>query len=324
MNALVRHVRGLWPRYPLLPGLPFVAWPLFAFVFLGEARRWELWALLAIGVLLPYANAASKKLYLGLWPVGAVAVLYDSMRFVKNVGLSEARIHACDLQAFDAALFGMHDQAGAKVTLHGYLQAHATPFWDAWFAVPYGTFIFVAILFAVWLGFKDYLAMRRFTLAFLAMNLLAFVTYHVFPAAPPWYVHAHGCAIDLASRASEGPNLARVDAMMGIPYFHGFYGRSNDVFGAMPSLHVAYPFLIVLSGWSRFRLLGRIASAVFFVSMCVAAVYLDHHWVIDVVVGLGFTAVVFAVLRRFGPRAAEATKRSESGALLSRGAEGVS
>jgi membrane-associated phospholipid phosphatase len=38
--------------------------------------------------------------------------------------------------------------------------------------------------------------------------------------------------------------------------------------------------------------------------MCGAAVYLDHHWILDVVVGVGYALVVFAVFRMLlaGPK----------------------
>lgn len=92
----------------------------------------------------------------------------------------------------------------------------------------------------------DYEAMCRFGTAFLVINVFGFMTHHAYPAALPWYFHQHGCAVDLMARASEGPNLARVDRMLGFPYFASFYAGSSNVFGAVPSLPVAYPLLIML------------------------------------------------------------------------------
>jgi membrane-associated phospholipid phosphatase len=138
--------------------------------------------------------------------------------------------------------------------------------------------------------------MQRFTWAFFALNVAGFVTYHLYPAAPPWYLHAHGCAVDLAAHASPGDALARVDAMTGVPYFAGMYGRASDVVGAMPSLHVAYPLLIVLAGWRVLGWPGRAAALGFLASMCFAAIYLDHHWISDEIVGLTFGAVAFTLV----------------------------
>jgi phosphatidylglycerophosphatase A len=59
----------------------------------------------------------------------------------------------------------------------------------------------------------------------------------------------------------------------GHAYFHCLYARSSSVFGAVPSLHVAYPLLVLLFGWPRFRWLGRVLASLFFACMCFAAVY---------------------------------------------------
>jgi membrane-associated phospholipid phosphatase len=239
----------------------------------------------------------TKKLLLGAYPVALVGLLYDSMRVVKNVGVSPDRVHLCDLRAHELALFGV-SMHGERVTFHDWFQAHPSSTLDALCAVPYATFIPVCIAFAMWLYVRDYARMLRFTWCFLALNVAGFVTYHVYPAAPPWYYHAHGCTIDVLARASEGPALARVDARLGIPYFAGMYGRSSSVFGAVPSLHVAYAFLVALEGWSVLRYTWRTASIAFFVLMCFSAVYLDHHWVLDALAGMAYCGIVVAVARR--------------------------
>jgi inositol phosphorylceramide synthase catalytic subunit len=286
-----------------LPALPFVAWPLYC-LSRGE-YRWELAVLVLLGAGLPYIGPRSKRLYLGIFPLGLVAVLYDAMRFVSNVGLRPGRIHVCDLRSLEMRWFGISVN-GRTTTVHDFLQAHATLPLDLAFAIPYGTFLGAAVFFAVFLYFRDDLAMRRFTTAFFVLNMAGFITYHLYPAAPPWYFHAHGCNVDLATRASEGPNLARVDTWLGFRYFGGFYGRSKSVFGAVPSLHVAYPLLIALEGWSAFALRGnarplkwplRTVGVLFYLWMCTAAVYLDHHWIFDVLVGSTYALAVFVALR---------------------------
>jgi hypothetical protein len=202
-------------------------------LLLGQ-QRWEHLAFAILVPLLAYLTAATKRLFVGLLPFGLLALVYDSMRYVKDVGLSPARIHLCDLRDLDARLFGI-----GGGTLQDWLQAHASRALDLVCAIPYGTFIYVSLAIAVWLYFRDYEGLRRFGWTFLLVNIAGFVTYHLYPAAPPWYFHAHGCAVDMATHASEGPNLARVDAWLGVGYFAGFYGRSSDVFGAVKFKQIA-------------------------------------------------------------------------------------
>jgi membrane-associated phospholipid phosphatase len=295
---LWQHARSLWPRYTLAPILPFWLWTAFCAVR-GEMRGDHVaLALLAAG--LAYGNAKSKRLYFGLLPMGLVALVYDGMRFVKNVGLSTQSVHLCDLRAHELRWFGF-GEGGARITAHDWLQAHSKTWLDLLCAVPYGTFLYVVLGYAVFLFFADFAAQQRFTWGFLVLNLAGFTTYHLYPAAPPWYFHQHGCVVDLGAAASAGPNLLRVDALLGIHYFEAFYGRASDVFGAVPSLHVAYPLLMILEGWPRHGWLGRTLLLGFYLLMGFAAVYLDHHWIIDAIVGSIYALVAFVVLRRLTP-----------------------
>ncbi|HKO52048.1 MAG TPA: phosphatase PAP2 family protein [Polyangiaceae bacterium] len=292
---LAAHVRALWPRWPLLAPAPFLL--LAAFWAVQGKLRWDHLALALLAVVLAYGSSWTKRLYLGILPIGLVGVLYDSMRIVKNVGLTRDNVHVCDLRAIDQRFFGFESN-GVRTTWHDYLQQHATPFLDVYSAIPYAIFLGVMIVYAVYLFRRDYPSLQRFTWSFLALNVAGFITYHLYPAAPPWYYHQYGCAVDLATHASEGPNLARVDTWLGIPYFAGMYGRSSDVFGAVPSLHVAYPLLLLIDGFRRHRWLGRVLLIWFYLSMCFAAVYLDHHWVFDIVVGSLYAVVISSLIRR--------------------------
>ncbi len=279
------HLRALWPGWTLLAPMPFLADSAWS---LARGRgHWENVALVGLVLVLFAVGSRTKKLFVGAYPLGLVGVLYDSMRLVRDVGVSPATVHLCDLRAREAALFGVTIN-GHRTTVHDWLQTHASPWLDRLCALPYGTFVFVCVACAVWLYGRDYPRMVRFGWCFLALNVAGFVTYHLVPAAPPWYYHAHGCVVDVLVPPSEGPNLARVDAWLGVPYFAGMYGRSSQVFGAMPSLHCAYALLVVLEGWSLFRPPWRAASVAFFALMCFSAVYLDHHWILDVVAGITY------------------------------------
>lgn len=283
-----------------------IAWILLLFS-IGEWRRLELWGLVVATLVLSSARDWTKRLYRGLLPVLLVGLFYDAMRFVKQVGLAPERVHSCDLQAFEARWFGLANGE----TVHPWLQAHAHPVLDVLAAIPYGTFLLASFACAAYLFWVDDAAMRRFTWSFFVLNLSAFVIHHAFPAAPPWYVHAHGCVIDPATVGNEGPNLARVDALMGLRYFHGFYAKSNDIFGAMPSLHVSYPLLILREGWRHFSKPVRVGAVAYFAAMVLAAVYLDHHWIADVVAGIALTLLVSVGVGRLLPEGRPPLELSE-------------
>jgi len=289
VRSLVSHARSLWPRYTLLPAAPFVAW--CAYCLSRGERRWELWALLVGVPLLAYGSAATKRLYGVLLPFGLVGLVYDAMRFVKHLGISVERVHVCDLRAIEVALFGR-----GSSTIHDWLQPRATPALDRFFAIPYGIYLAAPIGYAVYLYFRDYPGAQRIAWSFFLLNIVGFVAHHAYPAAPPWYFHAHGCSVDLATAGNAGPNLLRVDAWTHVPFFTGLYGRSTDVFGALPSLHVSYPLVMLLEGWRKHRAPTRTLLVLFPLAMCGAAVYLDHHWIVDVVAGLLLAVVGYRVV----------------------------
>jgi hypothetical protein len=250
----------------------------------------------------------TRALLPGLYPFALVGLLYDGMRPYQRLGLDDSRILLCDLRAVESRFFGW-----GSSTLHDFFYAHHTPALDLFCAIPYATFVLWCMGGAVWLYLKDRPAMARFAWGFLLLNVMGFITYHALPAAPPWYFHLHGCAIDLATRASEGPALARVDALLGITYFHSMYAKASSVFGALPSLHCAYPLLLVIEGWRSFGPRLRAASIAYWLAMVFSAIYLDHHWVLDALLG-SLYAVLAALVMRLPGRVLARRPRTEAAA----------
>ena len=289
----------------LLAVLTFWAW-----VMVMVARgtlRWDQLAVAALGTALAFGPPRARLLFRGVFPLGLGGLSYDAMRFVEKVGLSESTVHVCDLRALELDWFGI-TSGGQRMTIHDWVQPRATALGDVVCAIPYGAFLFIVIGYCVYLFVRDFDSAQRFAWSFLVVNLAGYVTYHLWPAAPPWYFHQHGCKVDLSTVASAGPNLMRVDAMLGVPFFAGIYGRASDVFGAFPSLHVAYPTLMIAAGWHLHRALGRALLVLFLTWMSIAAVYLDHHWVIDIVAGIGYGVAAAYAARRLSHFTAESSK----------------
>lgn len=289
------HVRALWPRSVLAPVLPFVLFALYQGLFRHELRV-EHVLMILVAAVLAYTGPRTKELLLGLYPLALVAVFYDAMRPIQKIGLTPSRVHLCDLRSLELALFGVN-VGGQRMTPHDWFYVHHRPALDLFCSVPYATFLAACVACCIYLYIHDRQAMRRFSWGFLVLNVLAFFTYHLVPAGPPWYFHAHGCTVDLATPATEGPALMRVDEMLGISFFHGMYARASSVFGALPSLHCAYPILILIEGWRTFGWKLRVAAMGFACWMIFSAVYLDHHWILDAMLG-----VFYAVLTTFSLR----------------------
>lgn len=275
----------------LASAAPFTAWG--ASILARGETRWELFVLALLPPGLALAGGWSRALLRGAYPMLLVAVLYDALRFVRDLGLSPARVHVCDLRALEARLFG----EGGR-TVHDAIQARTIPALDLLAAVPYASFLYVIVGAAIWLSRRHREAFRRLGWAFFFLNVAAFTTHHAWPSAPPWYFHLHGCTVDLSVGASAGPNLARVDALLGVDYFRATYARSQDVFGALPSLHMGYPLLVLRAGWAHFGRAARALALGYAALMAFAAVWLDHHWIVDLVTGAAFALAADVLARR--------------------------
>ena len=240
------------------------------------------------------------------------ALVYDSMRWYADYIRSPV-IHLREPYSFDLRFFGIHTPRG-DLTPNEYLQIHTSKVLDLLCGLAYTPFFFIgeSVVLALYLFFKGQTRLaERFAWVFVWSNFIGFSLYYISPAAPPWYVAAHGFVADLSVHASPAGAL-RFDKLVGLPIMQGFYGKSADVFGAIPSLHVVYPMLALIYGFRLPRF--RIVAVAYFVLVCFSAVYLDHHYLIDLFVGWVDALLVMAVFRMlFGPveTAAETSPQPE-------------
>jgi membrane-associated phospholipid phosphatase len=237
-----------------------------------------------------------------LAPILAAGVTYELLR-----GLFQYRgtVHVADLYEYEARLFSISTADGPR-TLSEVVSRHTSPWLDLVCGVTYFLFVAEVVGVASYLFFRARPRTLHLSVGFLLVNILGWLIWFVYPAAPPWYVDMYGTGPALMDVVASPAGLARVDAWLGLPIATTFYSKSANVFGAVPSLHVAYATLVAwvsypVGGWLRTATIG------FAVSMAFSAVYLRHHYLIDVVAGallallVGF--VVGALRRQAWPAA---------------------
>lgn len=278
MAAALSHVRALWGKWWFLPGgLPLAY---LAFVVAMGDTRVEHVVLIGAALVLAYAGPRSKRFFADVWPYLAVLIGYDFVRYPRRLLVGAERVLGCGLRDAELALF----PAGVGRTWQDLAQANTSPVLDLIFAVPYAIFAYLALVYSAYLYFVDRPRMRHYLWAFAIGNYISFVMWLAVPAAPPWYLRAHGCGIDMAALPSAA-GLSRVDALLGVSYFREFYSRSSNVFGALPSMHCAYPVIGLLTAWKAASWKTRPIHLLYSAVMFLAAVYLDHHWILDAIAG---------------------------------------
>jgi hypothetical protein len=239
-------------------------------------------------------------------PVILTGITYEYFRLLKGIRLD---IHVADLYHAELHWFGV-GQGESRQVLANWFLAHTHPALDLICGLAYILYLFVPIVFAIVLFFVDEERMLHVGLAFLITNLVGMAIYVLYPAAPPWYVAEYGLG---PARLDVLPNAAgtvRFDHLLGIDYFTTFYARSANVFGAMPSLHVGYPMstAIALGALGKRWWMPVIG---FVIVVGFAAIYLQHHYVWDVVVGIAVGALGGWVAGRVTGRWSPSSKRTK-------------
>lgn len=274
-------VVSAWGRYSSPARFMLVVTSVYAVVTaLFDRPRLEPLALLLGCIVLPRAGRRISGLFDGLVPYLLFVVAYDAVRYGRDAFLNANRVNVCGIRTLEQRLFSF----GTAGTVGDWVQQQATTSLDMLFAAPYFVFAYVVLGYGVYLHRVDRPRMARFLWSFFVANVIAFGIWLAVPVAPPWYYRAHGCLADLAVRPSPA-GLARVDALLNIGYFQAFYGKSTYVFGAMPSLHCTYPMIGLLTAWRHVDWRTRPLHLAYVTLMFCASVYLDHHYVLDGLVG---------------------------------------
>jgi membrane-associated phospholipid phosphatase len=254
--------------------------------------------LLGLLGLLDLWNERTRVFLRAFFPMVLVGVLFDSMRYYYWAGI-DGHVHVAQPYWFERAWFGV----GGR-TLNEFFLAHHWPVLDLLCGFAYIAFAAEYVGLALWVYARGRVdAARTFSWAFLFVNATGFATYFVYPAAPPWWVNTHGLGATPARMLPSPGATVRFDALLGTRLFENLYGNGIDVFGAYPSLHVAYPFIALVLAF-RYRELrwARWPAVAFFLLMCLSAVYLQHHYVTDVALGVAYSIVAVAVVVPFERR----------------------
>ena len=291
--GLMRHLLPSWKMkrrtWPALLGLTYIA----VIAASGGLRSDHVW----IGLLglVDLYNPTSRTFLRYFLPFILTGVLYDSMRYYYWAGVL-GHIHVAEPYYRDLKYFGI-----GSLTPNEFFRIHHWLALDLLCGFAYLVFVGEYLVTAFVLFFKrQFGLLRLFGWSFLTVNFFGFLTYFIYPAAPPWYVAQYGLGPPRTDVHAQAAAAVRFDHFFGTHFFDQIYGRGIDVYGAYPSLHVAYPFLVMCV---TFRLTdrkrARIPTVMFYLLMCLSAVYLQHHYVVDIILGTIYAFITWMILSHF-------------------------
>jgi len=217
-------------------------------------------------------------------------ILLDSVRVFPSYEYNV--VHIEDLYHHELNLFGIDTENG-RITPNHYLKAYKSTFLDFITGFTYLMWTPAPFALATYFYFTSKINMISFGWAIFMTNIIGVSIYYLYPAAPPWYVDMYGFEANYGVSGSAA-GLLDFDRIVGFDIFKGIYEKSFNVFGAIPSLHSAYPVIATYYAWKKGLKVGTIILAFFTVMTWFSAIYTIHHYVIDVI--LGIFCAIFALL----------------------------
>lgn len=244
--------------------------------------RPEQFFLLGVVNLLYFISKGTRKFIIGFSVFIVYWVIFDYMKAFPNY--LYAPVHIQSLYDLEKGIFGITVN-GTVLTPNEYWLGHSKPILDAIAGSFYLTWIPVPLLFGCFLFYTNRPLFIRFALTFFLVNMIGFVIYYTYPAAPPWYVQEHGFVFDQHTPCGIG-GLARFDSFFHVEIFKSLYSKSSNVFAAMPSLHSSYPLIVFYYSLRNKMGFKSIPFAIIMFGIWFAAVYTSHHYVLDVLAGI--------------------------------------
>lgn len=227
----------------------------------------------------------TRSFLLDWLPFIFLLISYDFLRsLAEKFG---ARVHFFEMVYFDEKIFGQLPTTYLQQRFFdqnnlAWYDFLSTFFYFLHFALP------LAFAFVLWLRNKEYF--KKFTNSLIILSYASFITYVVFPAAPPWLAAQKGL-IEGVTKILDFTLKTFPDRLQLPSIYNNF--NPNTV-AAMPSLHAAYPFLVFII---LMQLYGK--KSLFFLPYVLGAwasiVYMGEHYVADIVLGViyAIAALIF-------------------------------
>lgn len=230
----------------------------------------------------------TRKFLIDWLPFIFILISYDFLRSLAPI--LNHRVHYVEMINIDKAIFGQSPVIFLQTNFFDINQIYwydylATFFYFLHFALP------LAFAFILWLKNRHYF--KRFSNALLILSYSAFITYVVFPAAPPWLAFKNGYLPGVIKILDTTLNSFPEKLNLSTIYTNF---NPNPV-AAMPSLHAAYPLLVLLFAVKFFGKIGLLFIPYVLITW-VSIVYLGEHYVADVILGVIYTFTAYYFTNR--------------------------
>jgi membrane-associated phospholipid phosphatase len=295
MNSFLRNYLSTVPKSKSIYTVAAISVIYLVIISLLIGLKLEHWLIVVFFNACFFAATTTRRFILAFSIFMVYWIIYDLMKVFPNYEINSVDIQ--HLYNFEKNTFGIHYN-NSIVTLNEFFASKHNTFLDILAGLFYINWVPVPLAFAIYLFIKNKQQFLHFSLAFFLVNILGFILYYVHPAAPPWYIKEYGFILntDVPGNTAE---LSRFDQLLHLPVFATIYSRNSNVFAAFPSLHCAYPVIVLF--YAIKNKLGKInwAFGLFMAGIWFAAIYSGHHYVTDVIMGVICAVAGIFILHRY-------------------------
>lgn len=216
-------------------------------------------------------------------PFVAIILIYESFRGIAD-GLN-SKVNFTWMVDVDRGLFG---GTLPTTTLQNWLWHGQVQWYDFALYLAYMMhFVFpLGLAVIIWKKFpKQY---WKYVTSFSLLMAGGFLTYLLFPAAPPWMASERGLIEPVARISSD------VWFALGVNDFPSLYDKiAPNPVAAVPSLHAAFSTLFALFIISLLKTRWRFLSLIYPAMIYFGTIYQGEHYAIDAIIGIGYAAAAF-------------------------------
>jgi hypothetical protein len=225
-------------------------------------------------------------------PFWLIAVAYSNV--LPRMLPSSNPIHVADLYQAELDWFGVGHGAERTIVPDLFRQRH-WPVADLVFGLVYLCYLPEVVPFFLWLAWRDQRLLAKLMWTLLLVHLAGYATWIIWPAAPPWYVEQYGLGSALVDTVGSPAGIAQLDDLLGLGLAKAIYARNADVFGAMPSIHVASATVYACAATAMGRRCFA-AATTFTCLVALGAIYFRHHYILDVLAGAAYGLTAYGAM----------------------------
>ena len=233
----------------------------------------------------------TKEVLFRLVPFATLFAVYESFRGLAHI--INTHVHFTPMIIADRWLFGSLPTA----TLQTWLWHGSVRWYDMALYITYMLHFVMPLSLAMFIWRWHDSQYWRYVASYGILSMAGFVTYLLFPAAPPWMASDQGYIAPIIRISSH------VWRALGVQDFPTLYNKiSPNPVAAVPSLHAAYATMFALWIYKLFGKKWGAIAAIYPIALCFGIVYQGEHYVVDAILGIVYAAVSFAVARHWHNR----------------------